>query len=161
MDFSQSFFTKVEPYVNAYNDYIKNFKASSSTDEKKALTAEFEKFFYGENKDGFYYSFGQIENCGVGYGKDYAYPWWLFMKAGGMTLLFVVVLFLLYMLLFHFQFLKRLAERITTGGRRRNQGRRGNVNVEASRIKKVDKSLEEPKKEEESDIKEENNDVEK
>ena len=41
------------------------------------------------------------------------------------------------MLLFHFAFLKSLAERITTGARRRNQGRRGNVNVEASRIKKV------------------------
>lgn len=137
MDFSQDFYTKVEEYVNAYNNYIKDFKATTSTDERKTLTANFEKYFYGENKDGFYYTFGQIANCGVGYGKDYAYPWWLFLQAGGMTLLFAVVLFLLYMLLFHFAFLKSLAERITTGARRRNQGRRGNVNVEASRIKKV------------------------
>jgi len=137
LDFSQDFYKTVEPYVTTYNKYIDDYKASSSTDEKKALTANFEKYFYGENKDGFYYTFGQIANCGVGYGKDYAYPWWLFLQAGGMTLLFAVVLFLLYMLLFHFAFLKSLAERITTGARRRNQGRRGNVNVEASRIKKV------------------------
>ena len=159
LDFSQDFYKTVEPYVTTYNKYIDDYKASSSTDEKKALTANFEKYFYGENKDGFYYTFGKLENCGVGYGKDYAYPWWLYLQAAGMTLLFSVVLFLLYMLLFHFAFLRSLAERITSGARRRNQGKRGNVNVEASRIKKVNpnnkpkdvieepKTLEEPKEE--------------
>ena len=159
LDFSQDFYKTVEPYVTTYNKYIDDYKASSSTDEKKALTANFEKYFYGENKDGFYYTFGKLENCGVGYGKDYAYPWWLYLQAGGMTLLFSVVLFLLYMLLFHFAFLRSLAERITSGARRRNQGKRGNVNVEASRIKKVNpnnkpkdvieefKKIEEPKEE--------------
>lgn len=138
MDFSQSFYAKAEPYVKAYNDYVTNYKAATTTDEKKTLTSDFEKFFYGENKDGFYYTFADNANCGVGYGRDYAYPWWLYLQAGGMTLLFSLVLFLLYMLLFHFAFLKSLAERLTTGARKRNQGRRGNVNVEASRIKKVE-----------------------
>ena len=168
LDFSQDFYKTVEPYVTTYNKYIDDYKASSSTDEKKALTANFEKYFYGENKDGFYYTFGKLENCGVGYGKDYAYPWWLYLQAAGMTLLFSVVLFLLYMLLFHFAFLRSLAERITSGARRRNQGKRGNVNVEASRIKKVNpnnkpkdvieepKTLEEPKEEnKEPEVKEE------
>ncbi len=176
LDFSQDFYKTVEPYVTTYNKYIDDYKASSSTDEKKALTANFEKYFYGENKDGFYYTFGKLENCGVGYGKDYAYPWWLYLQAAGMTLLFSVVLFLLYMLLFHFAFLRSLAERITSGARRRNQGKRGNVNVEASRIKKVNpnnkpkdvieepKTLEEPKEENKEpeviaeDIKEETTD---
>ena len=143
MDFSQSFYTLAEPYVTAYNKYINDYKASTTTDEKKALTADFEKFFYGDNKDGFYYTFPNNANCGVGYGKDYAYPWWLILKAGGMTLLFSVVLFLLYMLLFHFAYLKKLAERLTSGARRRNQGRRGNVDVEASRIQKVAPKVEE------------------
>ncbi len=142
MDFSQDFFGKVEKYVTTYNKYIEDFKATDSKDEKRALTSEFEKFFNGENKDGFYYTFGTIENCGVGRGKDFVYPWWLYLQAGGMTLLFLVVLFLFYMLLFHFSFLRSLLERLTKGGKKRNQGRRGNVDVEASRIKKVN-----PKKE--------------
>ncbi len=153
MNFSQEFFTYVEPYVTAYNKYILDFKASSSDDEKKSLTNDFQNFFYGTNNDGFYYTFANNPDCGVGHGKDYAYPGYLYAQAGGMTVLFVFVLFLLYMLLFHFSFLRGLAEKITKGNRRRNQGRRGNVNVEASRIKKVEPkdvieeptTLEEPK----------------
>lgn len=164
LDFSQDFYTKVNPYVTTYNDYITAYKATEDKETRKALTSDFEKYFYGSNKDGFYYTFGQLEDCGVGRGRDYVYPWWLYLQAGGMTLLFAVVLFLLYMLIFHFAFLRKLAERITSGGRKRNQGRRGNVDVEASRIKKVT-----PKKEDviETDFKEveepkalENNDTE-
>ena len=138
LDFNQTFYSYAQTYVDKYNTYIKDFKAAVSNDTKKSLTSEFENFFYGSNKDGYYYTFSNNPDCGVGYGKDYAYPWWLYLQAGGMTLLFAVVLFLLYMLLFHFSFLRSLAQRLTTGRNRpRNQGRRGNVNVEASRIKKV------------------------
>ena len=138
LDFNQTFYSYAQTYVDKYNTYIKDFKAAESNDTKKSLTSEFENFFYGSNKDGYYYTFSNNPDCGVGYGKDYAYPWWLYLQAGGMTLLFAVVLFLLYMLLFDFSFLRSLAQRLTTGRNRpRNQGRRGNVNVEASRIKKV------------------------
>ena len=141
LDFNQSFYSYAQTYVDKYNTYIKDFKAAESNDTKKSLTSEFENFFYGSNKDGYYYTFSNNPDCGVGYGKDYAYPWWLYLQAGGMTLLFAVVLFLLYMLLFHFSFLKSLAQRLTTGRNKpRNQGRRGNVNVEASRIKKVNEN---------------------
>lgn len=141
LDFNQTFYSYAQTYVDKYNTYIKDFKAAESNDTKKSLTSEFENFFYGSNKDGYYYTFSNNPDCGVGYGKDYAYPWWLYLQAGGMTLLFAVVLFLLYMLLFHFSFLRSLAQRLTTGRNRpRNQGRRGNVNVEASRIKKVNEN---------------------
>ena len=141
LDFNQTFYSYAQTYVDKYNTYIKDFKAAESNDVKKSLTSEFENFFYGSNKDGYYYTFSNNPDCGVGYGKDYAYPWWLYLQAGGMTLLFAVVLFLLYMLLFHFSFLRSLAQRLTTGRNKpRNQGRRGNVNVEASRIKKVNEN---------------------
>ncbi len=145
MNFTQDFYTNVKPYVDTYNKYIEDYKATDNTDTRKSLTSDFQTFFYGTDNDGFYYTFGKLADCGVGYGKDYAYPWWLFLQAGGMTLLFLVVLFLFYMLIFHFALLRRLAERITTGSRaRRNQGRRGNVNVEASRIKKNEPKKEDP-----------------
>ena len=65
------------------------------------------------------------------------------------------------MLLFHFAYLRKLLERLISGARKRNQGRRGNVDVEASRIKKVSPKqeeidvIEEPKTLEEATIVEE------
>ncbi len=156
MDFSQDFYTYIDTYVTSYNNYILEFKAASDNDTKKELTSQFENFFYGDNNDGFYYTFSNNLNCGVGYGKDYAYPGWLYLQAGGMTLLFIFVLFLLYMLLFHFGFLRSTAEKIINGSRRRNVGRKGNVDVSSSRISKVNKDNEKDIKEKELSIDEEN-----
>ena len=123
LDFSQDWFNNIAEYQEKYNKYITDYNATTDNNQKGELTKEFEKFFYGENNDGFYHTFQKIPGCGVANGRDYVYPATLIWQSIGMCALVVVVLFLLYMLIFHFKFLKELVYRI--GNRNKNLGRAG------------------------------------
>ena len=136
LDFSQAWYSNIEEYVAKYNKYIEEYTATTDNEVKSNLTKEFEKYFYGENNDGFYYQFQKIEGNGVARGRDYVYPASLIWQSIGMCALVLVVIFLLYMLIFHFNLLKTLVHRI--GRREENLGRAGLSAREKRNLVKAD-----------------------
>ena len=138
LDFGQEWFNEVDEYITKYNQYITDYNAAEDNETKSNLTKEFETYFYGSNNDGYYYTFQNRPGCGVARGKDYVYPGSLIWQSVGMCALVVVVLFLLYMLIFHFKFLKNLVYRV--GHRQENLGRAGLSAKEKKNLVKADYS---------------------
>ncbi len=138
LSFNQPFYDNIDEYVTKYNKYITDYTSTDDSSVKSDLTKDFEKYFYGENNDGFYYTFQNLANCGVAKGKEHVYPGYLIWQAIGMCALVLVVLFLLYMLIFHFKFLKNLVYRV--GHREENLGRAGLSAKEKRNLVKADYS---------------------
>ncbi len=108
LDFSQEFFSDVAPLVEHYNIYIEE---ANSSDKEISKNAEdkFNEFYGGEN--GFEAQFKQIENYSFRHSDKYLQPTSLIWQTIGIVALYLVCAFLLYMLLFHFAFLKSLVSR--------------------------------------------------
>ncbi len=111
LDFSQKFFTDVNPLVEKYNEYIKTVEANpNDKDTQEAANTEFNKFYEGEN--GFHNSFLKLDDSySYRHADKVLQPGKLVWQTIGMVVLYVVVAVALYLLFFHFNDLKGLFTR--------------------------------------------------
>lgn len=111
LDFSQKFFTDVNPLVEKYNEYIKTIEANpNDKDTQEAANTEFNKFYEGEN--GFHNSFLKLDDSySYRHADKVLQPGKLVWQTIGMVVLYVVVAVALYLLFFHFNDLKGLFTR--------------------------------------------------
>ena len=121
LDFSQQFFNVQEiiDFKSKYNEVIEAQK--ESTDAANAKYSEFEKWYYGENKDGMFYTFYETEaHPTYMHQLDEAElrPTSIIWKTIGIIALFLLAVAILYVLLFHFKWIKRI---VTRNGK--NEGR--------------------------------------
>lgn len=145
LDFSQKFFTDVEPLCTNYNNYIAEIN-SDDEEVKKGAEDKFNKFYEGtDSQKGFEETF--LEN------SDYTFrledsvlqPGKLVWQTIGIVALFVIVIVLLYFLLFHFHFIKRLISRENKGkGYRVNPGanRRNVIDAKAKTVNQEESNTE-------------------
>lgn len=108
MNFTQEYFTFVEPLTIEYNKYLSVVELD---DEEKLAAADeiFNLFYFGENgNDGFESLVNNSEFYSFRYTDDYLQPSSLIWRSIGMVLFFAVAVMLLYALLFHFKQLKAL-----------------------------------------------------
>ena len=114
LDFSQKFFDDASELVSHYNTYIKEYSASESKEDKKAAEDKFNAFYDGE--DGFEKKFTTNTDYTFRYSDSYLRPGKLIWNGVGILAVFALCVVLIYILLFHFAFIKGL---ITGSGKGR------------------------------------------
>lgn len=122
LDFSQAFFTDVKPLVEHYNSFIAEYNAATDDAGRSAAETKFNEFYLSNTEKGVvgfedsfpneYYTFRHPDS--------YLRPTSLTWQTIGMLVVYLVCVALLYVLLFHFAFLKGLISR--NGHYRRNPG---------------------------------------
>lgn len=111
LDFSQQFFTDVALLVKNYNVYIEEVNSDDETIQKGAED-KFNEFYLGtETTKGFLDIFNEIEQYSFRHEDSYLQPASLVWQTIGILVLYLICAFLLYMLFFHFAFLKGLISR--------------------------------------------------
>lgn len=130
LDFSQQFFEDVKPLVENYNTYIEEVN-SDNEEIKNAANDKFDKFYLGdENTKGFEETFKENVNYTFRHPDSYLQPTKLVWQTIGMLAIYLVCFALLYVLLFHFAFLKRLISRESHNSYRKNPGVKQRQNKE-------------------------------
>ena len=114
LDFTQAFFNEPEivEFKTKYNAVIEAQK--ESTDAANQKYAEFEKWYYGENQDGVFYTFYETEAHPTymhQFDESVLKPASIIWKTIGILALFLLAAVILYILLFHFRFIKRIVTR--------------------------------------------------
>ncbi len=141
LNFSQQFFEDVKPLVEHYNTYIEEVN-SDDKEIKDAADEKFDQFYLGdENTKGFEESFKENQNYTFRHPDNYLQPTKLVWQTIGILVIYLVCFALLYMLLFHFAFLKRLISRDTHNNYKRNPGvkQREAINAKTKEINKNEK----------------------
>lgn len=120
-DFSQQFFNEQEiiDFKTKYNEVIEAQK--ESTDAANSKYADFEKWYYGENNDGIFYTFYESEAHPTymhQLDESELKPASIVWKTIGIIALFLLAVIILYILLFYFKWIKRI---VTRSGK--NEGR--------------------------------------
>lgn len=147
LDFEHEFFDDVHELIEQYNTYIDVQTNPDSTDAMKKEATDKFNAFYNDTKDengnvvkeGFESKFLSTPHCTFRYKDSELQPASLIWQTIGIIALVIVVLALLYMLLFHFKFLKSLISRERWAGRK-NLGTRGTVKTNAKEIKEAPKA---------------------
>lgn len=122
LDFSQTFFTDVQPLVDHYNTYLEEYNSDDKAIRENAVS-KFDEFYLGtEDTEGFEKTFQANENYTFRYPDSYLQPSKLIWQTVGILALFVICMLLFYVLLFHFAFIKRLVSREGRQNYRRNPG---------------------------------------
>ena len=131
LDFSQKFFDDVSELVSHYNTYIKEYSASESKEDKKAAEDKFNAFYDGE--DGFEKKFtSEHPDYTFRYSDSYLRPGKLIWNGVGILAIFALCVVLIYILLFHFAFIKGLITgsgkgRVNYGAPRKTDSIKANV----------------------------------
>lgn len=108
LDFSQKFFTDVEPLVSTHNDYLKKIDGHENDRSLvKEADAEFEKFYLGEAKDGssgFKNDFVKLDDSySFRYDDKILAPGKLVWQTIGGLVIYLLAAVVLYLLFFHFK----------------------------------------------------------
>lgn len=153
LNFDHQFFTDVEPLAVKYNEYIKEFNAADQAKDKDGVKAAEEKFnaFYegdGSTK-GFKDKFFEINSKNsFRHDDDYLRPGKLVWQSIGMIVLFVVCAALLYVLLFHFNFIKSIVFKDRSGNYRKAPGayskKANSINAKVEPVNKNTKANNKP-----------------
>lgn len=107
LNFEGEYFTAVSELVTKYNAYILVANnADASSEDKTAAETTFNTFYESFEK-----SFLSNENYSFRYSDDYLQPVSIIWQSVGITVLFIVCAILIYILLFHFKFLKGIFNR--------------------------------------------------
>ena len=114
LDFSQAFFNEPEivEFKTKYNAVIEAQKESTAAADQKY--AEFEKWYYGENQDGVFYTFYETDahpSYMHQFDESALKPASIIWKTIGILALFLLAVVILYILLFHFRFIKKIITR--------------------------------------------------
>ncbi len=130
LDFSQKFFHDASELVSHYNTYIKEYSASESKEDKKAAEDKFNAFYDGE--DGFEKKFTTNTDYTFRYSDSYLRPGKLIWNGVGILAVFALCVVLIYILLFHFAFIKGLITgsgkgRVNYGAPRKTDSIKANV----------------------------------
>lgn len=131
LDFSQKFFDDASELVSHYNTYIKEYSASKSKEDKKAAEDKFNAFYDGE--DGFEKRFtSEHPDYTFRYSDSYLRPGKLIWNGVGVLAIFALCVVLIYILLFHFAFIKGLITgsgkgRVNYGAPRKTDSIKANV----------------------------------
>lgn len=143
LDFkTQKFFDDVNPLCVKYNEYIQTIDAAKDDATKKLAEENFQSFYKGtEDTKGFEETFLENTNYSFRLADSTLQPSSLIWSTIGIVVLFFIVLVLLYFLLFHFAFIKRLVSR-------ENRNKAYRVNPGANRRTVIDAKVEDVKKEE-------------
>ncbi len=133
LDFTQTFFTDVEPLITHYNTYIEEYN-SDDKEVKNNASKKFDEFYLGE--DGFEAKFKKNENYSFRHENKYLQPSSLIWQTIGILVLYLICISLFYFLLFHFSFLKGLISRRTDGKYSVNPGakRKDTINAKTKDI---------------------------
>ena len=108
LDFSQKFFTDVDPFVSTHNDYLKKIDGHENDRSLvKEADAEFEKFYLGEAKDGssgFKNDFVKLDDSySFRYDDKILAPGKLVWQTIGGLAIYLLAAVVLYLLFFHFK----------------------------------------------------------
>lgn len=150
LDFSQAFFneTEIVEFKAKYNAVIEAQK--ESTEAADAKYAEFEKWYYGENEDGVFYTFYETEahpSYMHQFDESALKPASIIWKTIGILALFLLAVVILYILLFHFRFIKRIVTRGRSEGNyvAKDTKKNGKYQVKPEANKTTPKNEEKPK----------------
>lgn len=112
LDFSQPFFTDIEPFSTRFDEYVQTVNATSDSKEKKNLEKEFNEFSK-DWQDNTFAPWVEEKGYTMRYDNSYLSPGSLIWRTIGMVALFAVVVVILYLLFFHFAAIKRIFSRET------------------------------------------------
>lgn len=130
LDFSQQFFTDAKPLVDNYNTYINEYSNAESKEDKQKAEDKFNAFYDGE--DGFEKTFTSNSEYTFRYADSYLRPSKLIWNGVGVLAIFALCVVLIYILLFHFAFIKGLItgsgkKQVNYGAPRKNDSIKANV----------------------------------
>lgn len=117
LDFSQTFFKDVEPLVTNYNVYLTAYQNAENDDARRAAEEKFIEFYGkdGEEDNGWvnttFKTYKETKGYTFRYDNDYLVPGSLVWQTIGVLALYLVVVALFYILLFHFKTLRRIFSR--------------------------------------------------
>lgn len=111
LSFNQQFFkeTEIITFKEKYNAYL-----SASDDEKDTRLTEFENWYYGENKDGVFYTFYETTAHPTymhQFDESVLTPSSIIWKSIGLLALYILAVVILYILIFKFKWIKSIVTR--------------------------------------------------
>lgn len=140
LDFSQDFFTDVKPLVDNYNSFIAEYNAATDDEGRRSAETKFNEFYLSNAETGvvgFEDSFPN-DNYTFRHPDSYLRPSSLTWQTIGMLVVYLLCVALLYVLLFHFAFLKGLISR--DNHFRRNPGAKARTGNEVNSAGKTSNS---------------------
>lgn len=148
LSFNHQFFIDIQPLSTEYNKFIKDYNAADQAGNKDGLKEaenKFNAFYEGdENTKGFKETFFELnDKNSFRHDDDYLRPGKLVWQSIGMIILFVVCATLLYILIFHFKFIKSIVFKDRSGNYKKGYGaykKSNTINAKAETVKPVNKA---------------------
>jgi len=142
LDFSQKFFSDVEPLSVEYNTFINDYNSATVAKDDDAADqaeAKFNEFYDGDDDTvGFKKTFFEIDSKNAfRHDDDYLRPGKLVWSTIGMLLLYLVCAALLYLLLFHFHQIKAIVFKDRSGTYRKGYGAYNKSNTIDAKVQPV------------------------